>query len=223
MIAYCVVSGKKTSPADIAARFDVPKKNCFVVCKNTHSIASSYNVITQHIQSTVSGFKYVVFVHDDVVPLYRESVLLDAFNRFDVVGVAGASSIKRTSPALWHILAGNANPNKTNMHGAVTHPVPNQSTVYTTSFGTMPARCVVLDGCFIACKIDVLQNVSWDETNPARFHFYDLDFSLQCHKMGYRVGVDNIPIVHNSPGLRKPDEEFKRGEVWFCNKWMKGQ
>jgi hypothetical protein len=74
-------------------------------------------------------------------------------------------------------------------------------------------------------KFEVSKNVLFTdsttcfETNPAGFHFYDLDYSLSCHKEKLKLGVSDIMITHSSPGLKEFTSEFNEGQQWFLNKW----
>ena len=42
---------------------------------------------------------------------------------------------------------------------------------------------------------------------------------MQCHKAGFKIGVGDILITHNSPGLTSFTEEFNQGQEWFLDKW----
>jgi hypothetical protein len=82
--------------------------------------------------------------------------------------------------------------------------------------------CLLIDGVFIGINIKELPpTVKFDESYPSRFHYYDLDFSLECNKNGVKIGVVDIPIIHSSPGLTNPDKEFYDGQQYFINKWTK--
>jgi hypothetical protein len=73
----------------------------------------------------------------------------------------------------------------------------------------------------MAINKKVFEKVRFDETNPAKFHFYDLSYSLEAHNNGFKVGVGNIPLIHKSPGLREFTDEWKAGEKWFLDKYGK--
>ena len=88
-----------------------------------------------------------------------------------------------------------------------------------TSFGPYPKRVLLLDGVFLCIKKEAFTKVRFDETNPAGFHFYDLDYSLSCHKEKLKIGVSDIMITHSSPGLKEFTSEFNEGQQWFLNKW----
>ena len=46
-----------------------------------------------------------------------------------------------------------------------------------------------------------------------------VNYSMQCNKAGFKVGVGDILVTHNSPGLESFSEEFIKGQEWFLNKW----
>jgi len=167
---------------------------------------------------TITDYDWVVFVHDDVIIESPEAIERQIYNlgvEFDVIGVAGTREVKLQEPALWHLMG-----DRKHHRGAVAHLCESTGKKFMTSFGSYPDRVVLIDGVFMAAKTEVLQKVSFDETNPAGFHFYDLDFSMACHKAGYRVGVGDITITHASPGLRQFIDEWKKGQDWFLNKWV---
>ena len=134
---------------------------------------------------------------------------------FDVIGVAGTTECKLQEPALWHIMGGGFGSGK--LHGAVAHG--DETAKAMTSFGPYPKRVLLLDGVFMCIKKEAFTKVRFDETNPAGFHFYDLDFALSCHKEKFKLGVSDIMITHASPGLREFTSEFNEGQQWFLNKW----
>jgi GT2 family glycosyltransferase len=159
---------------------------------------------------------FLVLCHDDVIiesdlshkipPLMQE---------FDIIGVAGATECKLSEPALWHIMGGGFNSGK--LHGAVAHG--DNKAKHMTCFGSYPERVLLLDGVFLCMSRNVFTQVRFDESNPAGFHFYDLDYSLSCYKAGFKLGVSDILITHASPGLREFTPEFLEGQQWFLEKW----
>ena len=187
-----------------------------IIRDNKRSINEVYNEI---INSTSLGDNdAVLFVHDDVY--INCSDLIDRlsanFKTFDVVGLAGSVSANIKEPALWHLMS-----DKKDHRGAVAHAVTKDGMepYHITAFGPMPARALLIDGLFIAVKSSVLKSVQFDISNPSRFHYYDLDFSLQCNKNKFKIGVCDIPVVHMSPGLSKVNKEWEDGQQWFLNKW----
>lgn len=165
------------------------------------------------------NFDLLVLCHDDVIIESDLSYRLPTImNEFDVVGVAGTTECKLQEPALWHIMGGGFGSGK--LHGAVAHGNQNKKSM--TYFGPFPQRTLLLDGVFLCISKKAFERVRFDETNPAGFHFYDLDYSLACHKAGLKLGVSDILITHASPGLREFTDEFNNGQKWFLEKW-KGQ
>jgi len=181
---------------------------------NKESLHKVYNkAIDFAIQENIEN---LVLVHDDVIlENYSEEKLNTLFNKFDVIGVAGTTEVKLEPPALWHIMGGGLG--SKNLHGAVAHG--DEKKKHMTPFGTYPKRVVLIDGVFIAIKRKVFSKIRFDEKCPSKWHFYDLDYSMQCHKAGFKVGVGDILITHNSPGLTSFTEEFNKGQEWFLQKW----
>tara|TARA_R110000824_G_scaffold391618_1_gene589524 strand:+ start:1161 stop:1814 length:654 start_codon:yes stop_codon:yes gene_type:complete len=158
----------------------------------------------------------IVLVHDDVIlESYSDQKLNKLFEKFDVVGCAGTTEVCLKPPALWHLMGGGFNSG--NLHGAVAHG--DEFRKHMTCFGEYPKRVVLLDGVFIAIHRRVFEKIRFDETCPSKWHFYDLDYSMQCHKAGFKLGVGDILITHNSPGLSSFSKEFNEGQEWFLEKW----
>lgn len=204
---------KDTSLLKSTANFDMDIDIAFAL-ENKESLPVVYNRAIDH--ALKENWDALVFVHDDVILEHDpRPKLIELFKKFDMIGVAGASSVEIKSPALWHIMGGGFNSGK--LHGAVAHGTTEEK--HMTSFGKYPHRVVMIDGVFMAMNRTVMESVRFDESNPSKFHFYDLDISSAAHKLNHRVGVGDIYITHESPGLREFTEEWKAGERWFLNKY----
>ncbi len=181
---------------------------------NTQSLHKIYNkAIDFALQEDVQR---LVLVHDDVIlENYSESKLDNLFEKFDVIGCAGTTEVKLTQPALWHLMGGGFGSG--NLYAAVAHGDENNK--HMTAFGKYPKRVVLLDGVFLAIHRRVFEKIRFDEDCPSKWHFYDLDYSMQCHKEGFKLGVGDILITHNSPGLTSFTKEFNEGQQWFLDKW----
>lgn len=179
---------------------------------NTEPLAKVYN---QAIDLFQEYNDWLLLVHDDVsLPgdLYNR---ITEYAKYDLCGLAGATQFTLQQPALWHIMAGQGN-----MRGCVAHPASSTPKhVYYTSFGPTNERVIMIDGLFMLINLRTLGDIRFDESNPARFHFYDLDFSLSVAKSGKSVGVIDVPVIHQSPGLKEFTAEWKEGEKWFLDKW----
>jgi hypothetical protein len=192
------------------------KASFFFKEDNTDALAVVYNkAIDFAIQENVD---YLVLCHDDVIieSADFEDRLINLHKQYDVLGVAGTTECKLQAPALWHLLGG-ARESLKNCRGAVAHGDANLK--HMTSFGEYPARVLLLDGVFLSIKKEVFTQVRFDESCPAKFHFYDLNYSLECNKAKFKLGVSDILITHRSPGLTAFTPEFNSGQDWFLNKW----
>lgn len=186
----------------------------FIKENNKEGLAKTYNKAIDFAMK--EGLEYLVLCHDDIIiesNIYKK--IPDLMKNFDVIGVAGTTECKLQEPALWHIMGGGFGSGK--LHGAVAHGNTEYKSM--TSFGPYPKRVLLLDGVFLAIKRKVFEKIKFDETNPAGFHFYDLDYSLSCHREGFKLGVSDIMITHASPGLREFTDEFNQGQKWFIEKW----
>jgi glycosyltransferase involved in cell wall biosynthesis len=156
---------------------------------------------------------WLVLCHNDLV--VESNNLLERIlePKYDVVGLAGADNLQLKSPALWHLMAIPGS-----MRGAVAHNATGNMK-HVTSFGPYPARCVIMDGLFLAINKKVFHIHRFDEENPASFHFYDLDFTLGAHHKGFKCGVGDILVTHQSPGLKEFTPEWTAAEKWFLTKY----
>tara|TARA_A100000171_G_scaffold22048_1_gene20483 strand:- start:1042 stop:1725 length:684 start_codon:yes stop_codon:yes gene_type:complete len=180
---------------------------------NKESLQKCYNTFLEDARR--NSIDIAVIIHDDVYincyDLYAR--LQDSAEYYTVFGVAGASSCKISNPALWHIMS-----ERKDQRGCVAHGTPGQYSY--TSFGPVPGRCLLIDGVLIGIDINKLpENVRFDESYPSKWHYYDLDFSLECNRNKVKIGVVDIPIIHESPGLTNPNQEFYKGQEYFIKKW----
>lgn len=156
---------------------------------------------------------HLLLVHDDVslsdFNIFRETYM----QGFDVVGVAGADNVSFNRNPLWHHMA-----EPRDLHGFAGHYNADGQTVFMTNFGSTPHKTQVIDGVFML--LDLRKNIpNFDESNPAKFHFYDLDFSYSAYKAGLNVGVAPYVIWHKSHGLRQITDDWRAGAEWFVRKW----
>lgn len=219
---FCVATPEKyasISVDSIRKQKHIVQPGLSIVTKNKKSLCKVYNQFID--EALARDTDWIILMHDDV-ELEITNVCDRILNTgYDVVGVAGTTKVELRPPALWHLMGGSFQSG--NLRGAVAHGSSiGQERLLMTSFGPYPARCVMIDGVFMAISRKVFENVRFDESNPAKFHFYDLSYSLECHEKGYKVGVGNIPIIHESPGLREFTDEWKAGEKWFLEKFGNG-
>jgi hypothetical protein len=184
----------------------------FLIAKlnNKTPLATVYNEFLDTAQK--ENYDYIILTHDDVIFEHDPRLKLeDLFHQFDVVGVAGCSNATIKSPALWHLMG------EGHLHGAVAHKYGDKK--FMTSFGVYPHRVVMIDGVFMALNRKAIETVRFDDNCPSAWHFYDLLATLSAHKQGLKVGVGDILITHESPGLQEFTEDWKAGERYFLNKF----
>lgn len=196
---------------------------CQTHLNNTESLAKRYNQAID--EALEENRDCLILVHDDVI-LEEDPILKleKLFDDYDLVGVAGTSKVELKSPALWHLMGGGFQGG--NLHGGVQHlhkdvygvadPVKPLS-----NFGPYPHKVVMIDGVFMALNRKAMEEVNFDEDCPTKFHFYDLNFSLDACIKKLRIGVGDILITHESPGLREFTDEWKSGEKYFFEKYSK--
>jgi hypothetical protein len=183
---------------------------------NRQGLAKVYNEFLD--LAIKENFEYVMFIHDDVHLEHDPRPKLEKlFQEFDIVGVAGCSQAEIKSPALWHIMGGGWEGG--NLHGAVAHG--NADKKYMTSFGSYPQRVVMIDGVFMAFNRKAIEKVRFDEDCPSKFHFYDLCMIASILEKGLKIGVGDVMITHESPGLREFTEDWKAGESYYIQTYGK--
>jgi hypothetical protein len=200
------------------------------ILENQNPLPVVYNKALEYAKS--ENLNNLLLIHDDVWLEHDPQPKLEKlFDKFDVVGVAGCSKAEIKSPALWHLMGGGFYNKKdsSNLHGAVQHihkiSLDNgvgmcYDVKNLTNFGVYPHRVVMIDGVFMAFNQNYIQNGrGFDEECPSGFHFYDLIQSLQAHYDGFKVGVGDILITHESPGLGEFTDDWKAGEKYFISKY----
>jgi hypothetical protein len=183
---------------------------------NKNGISEMYNKAIEQLEPNI---KYVVFVHDDVYieDLFFFEKLEKGFEKFDLIGVAGSGDVNLSRDKLaWHF---------SNNHfwsGYVEHPIKSKDENAKTQinyFGQMDRSVVVLDGLFIACKVEVFEKIKFDVT--FKFHFYDMDFCLSAITNDLKAGVISLKTKHLSLGEGINSDEYEAGQTRIKNKWKK--
>jgi GT2 family glycosyltransferase len=154
----------------------------------------------------------VLFVHDDVelddMFLYEKLV----HSPYSITGLAGAKSFNKQSAKLaWHLCAP-----REDYVGEVAHVGPDKQ-VWTTVFGKTTSRALVIDGLFVACKVQDLIQQGLDFDLRYGFHHYDISFCLRAHEKKVTCGVLPIRVIHhglgdsmNTPEWNESNDRFKQ-------------
>jgi GT2 family glycosyltransferase len=183
--------------------------NCSILFENKDGLPHVYN---KFINESYAN-KRVIFVHDDVLieDLFWEEKLNLAFDKYDIVGLAGAKKCDLSSNApAWHLMA-----KPEDYLGEVAHG--HQGKTWTTIFGPTNGRTLTLDGLFIAVNINnlITTGVRFDEN--FQFHHYDITFCLRANQNKLKMGITPIKVTHfglgdsmNTPEWHQSAEKFKQ-------------
>jgi GT2 family glycosyltransferase len=139
----------------------------------------------------------LVFCHDDIqiLDVQFRARLTHALGRFDVVGVAGNTSL--TGP-VWNC---GVHPH---LHGWIAGPTDGADPLALTVYGLGPdvaEHIQALDGVLLGMRRSAYEQVRFDEQRFDGFHFYDLDFSYRAYRAGLRLAVlRDLLLLHQSDG-----------------------
>jgi Glycosyltransferase like family len=168
-----------------------------MVWNNSEGLPAVYNrKITEYAGSDV---EFLAFVHDDVY--IDDQKLCDKLKSaythlgFQIIGVAGAAVLNIKYPSLWHLMA-----DRKHRRGFVHHSTGGTQTE-ATNFGPTPAEVIMMDGLFIAIHLPSILAAGWRFNENYKFHHYDISSCLDAFKMGLKMGVFPIHLIHLSSGL----------------------
>ena len=165
----------------------------------------------------------LVLVHDDIYlnDWFFAQRVLDALERFDVVGVAGSVNPDLTQPS-WalrfdaDLKPGGWQPGLLRS-GAINHF--DYASPKVSLYGPTPQRCVLLDGSFLAIKTAVVKKHRLRFDPQFRFHCYDLDFCRSAGAKGLKLGTWPLSVTHDSGGSYR-SEAFKQAARAYLEKWV---
>lgn len=186
-------------------------KNSKIIYENNTGLPKIYN---SFINDEHKDY-FLIFVHDDVLieDLFFEEKLFLAFEKYDVLGLAGSKKCNLNSPmSAWHMMC-----ERKDMVGEVSH---SKDKVYWTSvFGPTDSRALIIDGLFIGVNVSRLleTNTRFDESFD--FHHYDLSFCLACNKNKLKIGVFPLKVTHFGLGDSMMSNEWKKSDKIFKQKY----
>jgi GT2 family glycosyltransferase len=181
---------------------------------NTRGLSVIYN---ETIQTSTS--EYIIFVHDDV---WLDDYFLikrveEGLNYFDIIGLAGNRRRLPKQPS-WYFTNERFIPDSTKyLSGAVGHGANPAGAV--SYYNHSPASCELLDGLFLATKIDTLKNNGVFFDPQFEFHFYDMDFCRSARQASLHIGTWPIAVTHQSGGafgLGQWQELYQQ----YLDKWI---
>ena len=184
-----------------------------IVYDNKEGLTKVYN---RFITPDNAG-KNILFVHDDVLieDLFLEEKLKLAFEKYDIVGLAGAKQCDTSSSMkAWHLMAP-----KESFVGEVTHS--KDKMFWTSSFGPTPSRALIIDGLFIAVNVDRLLQTNTRFDEDFDFHHYDISFCIRANQNKVKVGVYPIRVVHYGMGDSMNSVEWAKSAEKFKEKYCR--
>lgn len=214
-IAIITCSKKANDAYDMFKSFN-EVLNCRLFEEIGHtSIEDGYNAGMERALADIN-VTHLFFTHSDV----RNMASKYAFNRMFMhmtnaegytpgfYGVAGTTELLE-SGCWWEKHSG-----PVKHFGSIAHE--DNGNLYQTVFGQglYEKEVIVLDGVFLACRRDAVNNLDWTSTG---FHFYDLDACLQMHVANKKNFVFNIPLIHRSIG--KVDKSWFDARDIFVKGW----
>jgi hypothetical protein len=182
------------------------RNNCHVEYDNKKGLPEVYNQFISKEYST----KRIIFIHDDVLieDLFWEEKLNIAFEKYDIIGLAGSKKVDLSKPAAWHLMS-----NREDHCGEVAHS--HEKKVWTTCFGPSESRVLVMDGLFIAVKVKKLLDTNTRFDERFSFHHYDITFCLKANKNKLKMGVTPIRVVHFGLGDSMNSKEWQDSSETF--------
>lgn len=194
-------------------RNDVVTVRSAVEYSNTRGLPDVYN---QHAEGATEDF--LIFIHDDVIindiEIFRK--ILKYSDRFDLMGVAGTSSLNMFGEGA---LSWMCSLNKNHLTCNVTHPMKDSPDTYTlgTNYGIAPRRAIALDGLMLIASRKAYTSIKFDPL--FKFDFYDMDYCLSAHEKGLELGVIPVPVTHLSGGYGILKPQYAETQKIFIEKW----
>ncbi len=188
--------------------------NLKVITKNKQGLPLIYNKFLN--KTLVKNYDIILFVHDDVSfhkPKLLKKQLYEAIEKYDIVGLAGASKIKIQNSSLWHVMA-----DKTCGSGCIWYISDNK--LQSTLFGHFPKQCVVMDGLFLAVNLKKVLEKNWKFNENYKFHHYDIASCLDAFNKNLKLGTWPIKATHLSSGLLSfENKEWKESNNKFLQEY----
>lgn len=182
---------------------------------SAEGLAAFYNRAIEELPA--EGF--VVFLHDDIYlhDWFLQERLREAFEQFDLVGLVGCINPADDQPSATHSLDAQLQPCRADAGkaGVINHFDPQR--LAPDVYGPTPHSCGLLDGCFLACRLEILQRTGLRFDPRFSFHCYDADFCRTATDLGLRVGTWPIACTHGSPGSF--DVAWRQAALSFRQKW----
>lgn len=166
-------------------------------------------------------YYFVIFCHEDILFCNQNwgRRLLELFLTDNLIGLVGIAGSEYKS----FVYSGWSYPN-TGGFVCMYLRQSSGSVIDTDRFSDTELikyrEVATIDGCFMATRKSILENVSFDDVTFKDFHCYDLDFSLQIGK-SHKVVVSNTVLLnhlsHGDFSHTWAAETIKLHEKWKNN------
>lgn len=184
-----------------------------VIPENRKGFCALYNEY-MHNDPVENGESFTVFIHDDIEihDQFFIEKLRKAHEKYDIVGLAGASSQDYTTPKTfaWHLCLDKREDGR----GFLSHAIPKDIGGYgfpfinASYFGPTPADAVFVDGVFISFNTKKVADSGVKFNEKYTFHHYDMSACAEAKKVGLSIGVYPIFGIHHGLG------EFHNDKLW---------
>ena len=204
----------KNSPISLFLDKSGYKSKSKIFYENKKGLPELYNIF----MTENNKEKRIIFVHDDVLieDLFIEEKLDVAFEKFDIVGLAGSKKCDLSKPPAWHLMS-----NTIDHVGEVAHSKDKRS--WTTCFGPTNSRALVLDGLFLAVNVKRLLETNTKFDERFNFHHYDITFCLNANKNKLKLGVAPIKVTHFGLGDSMNSPEWHHSASLFNHFYVKSK
>lgn len=162
----------------------------------------------------------IIFAHDDLMILdfYWYSRLNEGLSKFDIIGLAGNKRRLPMQPSWAFINDDFKWDSRANLSGVIGHGnsfPPKKLSIY----GKPRQKVMLLDGLFLAAKLETLHKYDMRFDEQFKFHFYDMDFCRQAEMKDLNCGTWDISIIHQSGG-NYSSASWKLSNQKYLNKWL---
>lgn len=123
------------------------------------------------------------------------------------MGVAGARSLE-AGMAWW---------NMPDVSGLMIHQQPDAS-LKVNLYGEW-GRVLVLDGVLLMATGAAFEVLGDPKPSPARFHFYDMELSLEAHAAELKNWTVPLPMIHTSGGTSVTDAQWQEDLSSFLERF----
>lgn len=162
-----------------------------------YSLCQAYNIGLAQAKG-----EYVCFIHDDVRFLSNDwglrcISLFENDAKIGLIGVAG-SAYKSTLAGSWFSTFTWEYCRGTICQGNNSFVAGRWDDFDIRPSKTDLSDVVCIDGVFMCTKLDIANEIKFDEKLFTGYHCYDLDFSTACFLSGYKVIVDRCILLHHA-------------------------